>query len=88
MTTNIENFSDELRSNGYEVIKGNRLKLFKKAIKERDVHEIYFASIQKTSQLGILDFRAFLNMAMLMVESERARLLRQATSTKSCLKKS
>lgn len=74
----IENFSDELRSNGYEVIKGNRLKLFKKVIKERDVHEIYFGNIQKTPQLGILDFRAFLNLAMLMVESERARLLRQA----------
>jgi hypothetical protein len=57
----IENFSDELRSNGYEVIKGNRLKLFKKVIKERDVHEIYFGNIQKTPQLGILDFRAFLN---------------------------
>lgn len=74
----IENFSDELRRNGYEVIKGNRLKSFKKVIKELDVHEIYFANIQKTPQLGILDFRAFLNMAMLMVESVRARLLRQA----------
>ncbi|WP_319587474.1 DNA-binding protein [uncultured Desulfobulbus sp.] len=74
----IENYSDELRSNGYEVIKGNRLKSLKSALENRDVHEIYFASIQKTSQLGIFDFRAFLNLAMLMVESERARLLRQA----------
>ena len=74
----IENYSSELRSNGYEVFKGNRLKSLKTAIRERDVHEIYFANIQKTSQLGIFDFRAFLNLAMLMVESERARLLRQA----------
>lgn len=28
--------------------------------------------------LGVFDFRAFLNLAMLMQESERARLLRQA----------
>ena len=74
----IETYSEELRSNGYEVIKGNRLKSFKSAIARRDVHEIYFANIQKTPQLGIFDFRAFLNLAMLMVESERARLLRQA----------
>lgn len=74
----IENFSDELRGNGYEVIKGNRLKLLKSTIKEQDVHEIYFANIAKTPQLGVFSFRAFLNIAMLMVESERARLLRQA----------
>ena len=54
----IENFSDELRSNGYEVIKGKRLKSLKQSVKERDVHEIYFANIQKTLQLGIFDFRA------------------------------
>lgn len=40
----IENCSDELRGNGYEVIKGNRMKLLKSATKERDVHEIYFAT--------------------------------------------
>jgi hypothetical protein len=42
-----------------------------------DVPEIYFGNIAKSPQLGIFDFRAFLNLAMLMVESERARLLRQ-----------
>lgn len=53
----IENFSDELRSNGYEVIKGNRLKSFKTIIRSRDVHEIYFVNIQKALQLGLVDFR-------------------------------
>ena len=32
----------------------------------------------KTTVLGIFDFRAFLNLSMLIVESERARLLRRA----------
>ena len=31
----------------------------------------------KTTVLGVFDFRAFLNIAMLLVESERARMLRQ-----------
>lgn len=33
--------------------------------------------ITKTRTLGIFDFRAFLNIAMLLTESERARVLRQ-----------
>ena len=31
-----------------------------------------------TKVLGVSDFRAFLNLAMLMTESERAKLLRKA----------
>ena len=34
--------------------------------------------ITKTTVLGIFDFRAYLNIAMLIAESERARLMRQA----------
>jgi len=74
----LSQYEAELVRNGYEVIKGNRLKSFKSVLKEADVPEINFGNIQKTPQLGILDFRAFLNLSMLMVESERARLLRQA----------
>ena len=74
----LSQYEEELVRNGYEVIKGNRLKSFKSALREMDVPEIYFGNISKSPQLGILDFRAFLNLAMLMVESERARLLRQA----------
>jgi hypothetical protein len=73
----LSQYEDELVFNGYEVIKGNRLKLLKSAIKTSDVPEINFGNIAKSPQLAIFDFRAFLNLAMLLVESERARLLRQ-----------
>ncbi len=71
----LERFGDELLRNGYEVIKGNRLKEFKLAVKEQDVRDIDV--VNKTPQIGIFDFRAFLNISMLLAESERARLLRQ-----------
>jgi hypothetical protein len=70
----LSQYEEELVRNGYEVIKGNRLKSFKSVLQGMDVPEIYFGNISKSPQLGILDFRAFLNLAMLMVESERARL--------------
>ncbi len=43
----------------------------------QDVPEAGFGNIGKSPQLGVFDFRAFLNLAMLLQESERARLLRQ-----------
>jgi len=46
------------------------------SVYEQDVHETGFVNI-KVPQLGIFDFRAFLNLGMLITESERARLLRQ-----------
>ena len=70
-------YSDELKQNGYDVLIGKRLKELKLLLKERDVNEINFVNIS-ASQIGVFDFRSFLNLAMLMVESERARLLRQA----------
>lgn len=72
----IEKYSEELRRNGYEVIRGKRLKEFKLSIKTMDVDEANFVDI-KAPAIGIFDFRAFLNLAMLLVESDRARLLRQ-----------
>ena len=72
----LEKYGDELRQNGYEVLRGKRLKELKLAISDTFGTEIDFAT--KTTVLGIFDFRAFLNVAMLIVESERARLLRQA----------
>lgn len=74
----IEKSGDELKKNGYEVLNGNRLKELKIALKNLPVHETDFVNIAKTPQLGIFDFRAFLNLAMLILESERAKLLRQA----------
>jgi len=67
----------ELRDNGYAVLKGNPLKLFKIAVANQDVDEIYFVNIKKAPQLGVFDFRAFLNLAMLISESEKAKILRQ-----------
>lgn len=66
----------ELRSNGYEVLRGKPLQELKLVIKAQFDDEIDF--ITKTTVLGIFDFRAFLDLAMLLTESERARLLRQA----------
>ena len=74
----IEKSGDELAKNGYEVLTGKRLSDFKLALKARDDHETDFAIIAKTARLGVFDFRAFLNLAMLMTESERAGLLRKA----------
>ena len=70
-------YSVELAQNGYEVLKGNRLKNLKLSISEPGVPETDFGNITKAPQLGVFDFRAFLNLAMLITESERAQLLRQ-----------
>lgn len=74
----LEQNAEELARNGYEVLRGNRLKTLKLAIHGLDVPETDFGNISKAPQLGVLDFRAFLNLAMLMTESERAGLLRKA----------
>ncbi len=72
----LEKNDEELRQNGYEVLRGNRLKVLKLAVSAQLGKEANF--LTKTTVLGVFDFRAFLNLAMLMTESERARLLRSA----------
>ena len=74
----LEQHAEELSRNGYEILKGQRLKTLKGAIAAMDVPETDFGNISKTPQLGVFDFRAFLNLAMLVSESDRAKLLRQA----------
>jgi len=71
----IEKFGEELRQNGYEVLRGNRLKSLKLEISRQGANETDF--VTKTTILGIFDFRAFLNIGMLIGESDRARVLRQ-----------
>lgn len=73
----LEQNADELARNGYEVLKGERLRVLKAAIQTLDVPETDFGNISRAPQLGVFDFRAFLNLAMLVSESERAKLLRQ-----------
>jgi len=73
----IKKYGEELRQNGYEVLRGKRLKTLKLAISGMDVNETDFVNI-RAPMIGVFDFRSFLNLSMLIMESERARLLRQA----------
>lgn len=69
---------DELTENGYEILRGKRLKEFIEIASTTDVPDMNVGNISnKTPQLAIFDFKSFLNIAMLLVESENARLLRQ-----------
>ncbi len=66
----IEQYADELSYNGYVLCKGKRLKELK----------LQFAPVinvgSKTTQLGLFNFRAFLNIGMLLTESEKAKQVR------------
>ncbi|WP_455655432.1 DNA-binding protein [Phascolarctobacterium sp.] len=72
----ISAFSDELKENGYAVLKGKNLRDF------LNVYKVHFGTDinvgTKITVLGVFDFRAFLNIAMLLSESENARVLRQS----------
>lgn len=72
----LSDFSNELTNNGYEIIKGKRLKLFISNLNSQDVPDINVGN--KTPQLALFDFKSFLNLGMLLSESEKARALRQA----------
>lgn len=63
-------YSDELKHNGYVLCRGKHLKDFKLQF----AHLINEAS--KTTQLGLFNFRAFLNVGMLLTESEKAKQVR------------
>jgi len=56
----LEKYSNELKHNGYVLMKGKRLKELK----------LQFAPVinvgSKTTQLGLFNFRSFLNLAMLL----------------------
>lgn len=62
--------SDELKHNGYILCKGKQLK----ELKLEFGHLINEAS--KTTQLGLFNFRSFLNIGMLLTESEQAKKVR------------
>ena len=84
----------ELRHNGYVVLKGAKLQAFKTAfgplVPENDPEEQKDTNVPLDSQttdfqigkgsksLGIFNFRSFLNLSMLLVESEKAKHLRSA----------
>ena len=66
----LEKHSDELAANGYVLCKGKHLKELK----------LQFAPViyagRKTTQLGLFNFRSFLDMGMLLTESEKAKKVR------------
>ena len=66
----LEANKEELEHNGYFLCKGNSLKEFKL----RFASDIDVAT--KTTVLGLFDFRSFLNIGMLLTESEKAKWLR------------
>ncbi len=66
----LNQFENELKHNGYEVLKGKKLKEFKNQFG----HMLEEGS--KAPQLGVFNFRALLNLGMLLSESEKARALR------------
>ena len=70
----LEKNEQELSKNGYEVLKGKRLIDFKLVWQYNFGNEIDF--VIKTVRLGIFNFRTFLNIAMLLTDSEKARELR------------
>ncbi len=71
----ISNFTDELKANGYELLKGNHLRDFIEAYDATFATDINVG--HKIRSISVFDFRAFLNMAMLLAESDKARALRQ-----------
>lgn len=73
----LEQHSDEFVVNGYEVLKGKRLKNFIDKY-NLDVSDINVGDLPKTlPALGVFDFRTVLNIGMVLVESERAKAVRQ-----------
>lgn len=67
--------AEELKQNGYELLRGLELKAFLRCYDEHFGTDIYVGT--KTTVLGVFDFRAFLDIAMLLSESEKARAIRQ-----------
>ncbi|MCD4758752.1 MAG: hypothetical protein K8R39_10800 [Arcobacteraceae bacterium] len=64
----IENNNDELSKNGYKVLRGKSLKTYKEEFGS------FIDEPTKTTVLGIFNFRAFLNLGMLLTESGKAKI--------------
>jgi hypothetical protein len=86
----LENHSQEMQENGYEVFRGSRLRDLRKAFLEHveDVSDIDVGDIsqiidnevvsEKVPVLGIFTFKSVLNVGMLLTGSLRARQVRSA----------
>ena len=71
----LEKYDEELKRTGYSLLKGRRLQDFKAELKKQELTDINVGD--KTPLLSIFNFKSFLNIAMLLTESEKARLLRK-----------
>lgn len=67
----VSKYNDELTENGYEVVSGNRLKEFYSG-SDIDVG----TSLEKMTRQGLFTLKTFLNIAMLLNDSEQAKQLR------------
>jgi hypothetical protein len=67
----LSSHSDELKTNGYTVLRGQKLRDFKALM---DVSVTDYGN--KTPILGVFTFRSALNLSMVLVESDRARAIR------------
>lgn len=67
----VSNHGEELKANGYQLLRGKILNEFKDLVDGTLMNEG-----TKTSILGVFSFRAVLNLAMLLTESERAKAVR------------
>ncbi|MEG5161028.1 DNA-binding protein [Microcoleus sp. AT3-A2] len=67
----LSSHNDELSANGYTVLRGQKLREFK-ALMDATVTDYG----TKTTVLGVFTFRATLNLAMVLLESDRARAIR------------
>ncbi|WP_347839996.1 hypothetical protein [uncultured Draconibacterium sp.] len=70
----LDKFEKELTKNGYEVLRGKRLIDFKLVYASVFGTETDFAT--KTTVLGTFNFRAFINLSMLLTTSDKAKELR------------
>ncbi|NQX56863.1 DNA-binding protein [Pedobacter panaciterrae] len=74
----IESNVQEFKESGYEIIQGNELKIFK-LLKVGDKHVVDLPELgidKFAPSLGIFSFKAFLNLGMLLTDSDNAKLLR------------
>jgi len=67
----LEQNKEELVKNGYRVLRGEEFKEFKEY-----VSDIHVGDMLKTPSLGVFSFRAVLNLAMLITESQKAKHIR------------
>ncbi len=79
----LDKYEEELRKNGYEILEGTRLANFKKNATQEPLPEAKNGQLtdinvaqSHTRNLGLFDFRSFLNSGMLLTVSEKAQTVR------------